>query len=468
MMKKLIALFLATMMLMGIASFAAAEDAAYDLGGNTVKVRLWDSPNPYDDETTDVDKEHWLPIYEAAKEKYNCDFEFFTSTVEWDDMPDEFAMSVAAGQPVWHITNNLSGMWILRMDMNNALVNNHDAVQNLPMPELFKEFNNGFLLEYPGTEGLVFNRAMIEEAGMEYDPGEMFAMGKWSYDDFFDYMSELQSKLPEGTYSFFIDPNYWQIFAMPANGTMTINNDYEVEITSDAFIESVEFLQKLVNAGLCRPANVTDEGTADYWGTPSATFDQGTEVAMTHRAVWQMGGLNDNGLDWGFVPYPWGSNVTLGTEGDYTSLSDNYRAAYYDIGVAGVQLAGAENDFPGIDRDVLTDTLTALSFDLFADPDRQEWMQGEVDGTNETELQVHSFGDELSVELYNWLITRTIYNPIASLYNSSIGQITYDGEQRSLSNVVRIVIDNNLSPRSTMEAFAPEIEAGLKDAGLVD
>ncbi len=465
-MKKLLSLALAVFMLMGMLSLAHAEEKAYDLGGATVKVRLWDSPNPYDSETTEVDVARWLPVYEAAKAKYNCDFEFFTSTVEWDEMPNEFSMSVAAGQPVWHITNNLSAMWVPLLDLNHALNGTAEATKDLPMPASFTEFPNGFILEYPGTEGLVFNRAMIAEAGMEYDPGEMFAMGKWSYDDFFAYMTELQSKLPEGTYSFFIDPNYWQIFAMPANGTMTINTDYVPEITGDAFIESVEFLQKLVNAGLVRPANVTPEGQPDYWGTPGATFDVGVEVAMTHRATWQMGTLNTNGLDWGFVPYPWGSNVTLGTEGDYTTLSDSYRAAYYDTALCGVQLAGAENDFPGIEKAELTEALVHLTYDLFVDADRQEWLAGEIAGTNETELRMESFGDELSVELYNWLITRTGFNPLAALYNAHIGDFSYEGEMRTLSSLVRIVINNNLPPRATMEAFAAEIEAGLKDAGL--
>ncbi len=466
-MKKLCSLLLALTLLLGLFSLAHAEEAKYDLKGATVKVRLWDSPNPYAEDVTDVDKEAWLPIYEAAKAKYNCNFEFYTATVEWDDMPAEFSKSVAASQPVWHITNNLSAMWTQLLFSSNALVNTRDIVAKLPMPELFKDFNSGYLLDYPGTEGLVFNRKMIAEAGMEYDPGEMFKMGKWSYDDFFAYMSELQSKLPEGTYTFFIDPNYWQIFAAPANGVMTVDPEtYMPQVTTDAFIESVEFLQKLVNAGLCRPANTDAAGLPDYWGTPGVTFDQGVEVAMTHRATWQMGPLNTNGLDWGFVPYPWGKNVTLGTEGDYTTLSDNYRAAYYDLGLTGGVLGGVENDFPGIEKDVLVETLVNLSFDLFADADRRAWLQGEVDGTNEAAPRMESFGDELSVELYNWLITRTSYNPLATLNNAGIGGFTYNGEAHPIYDVVRVVITDNLSPRSTMESFNAEIEASLKDAGL--
>ena len=40
------------------------------------------------------------------------------------------------------------------------------------------------MTSYQGTEGLVYNKAMIEEAGMEFTPTEMFLNGTWSYDDF--------------------------------------------------------------------------------------------------------------------------------------------------------------------------------------------------------------------------------------------------------------------------------------------
>lgn len=46
-------------------------------------MRLWDSPNPYAEDVNEVDKEKWLPIFEGIKEKYNVDFEFYTTTTEW-------------------------------------------------------------------------------------------------------------------------------------------------------------------------------------------------------------------------------------------------------------------------------------------------------------------------------------------------------------------------------------------------
>ncbi|MBQ4227474.1 MAG: extracellular solute-binding protein, partial [Clostridia bacterium] len=327
----------------------------------------------------------------------------------------------------------------------------------------------GFVTSYQGTEGLVYNRAMIEEAGMEYTPTEMFMQAKWSYNDFYDYMVELQSKLPEGTWAFFIDPNYWNIFASAANGTAAVSNDLELTMTSEPYIETMEFLQKLWNAGVCRMPNVTESGGYDNWGTPAATFDKGVEVAMTHRAGWQYGGLNNNGIDWGFVPYPWGSNVTLGVEGDYTTLSDTYKAAFYDYGCLGNILSGVENDFPGIEKDYLIEALTHLTYDLFVSAERQAELAAMVnEEAAETEIDMGAYNTIEDATLYNFLKTRTIYNNSSTLGNADLLNCTYNGDERIswFGGAIRYAVYDNLSMRAVLEAVAPQIEANLVAAGM--
>lgn len=473
-MKKLLCLVLAlALVAMSFCVATAEEEKKYDLQGMTVKVRNWDSPNPYAEDCTDVDKEKWLPIYEAAKAKYNCEFEFYEPTVEYDEFTTEWLQSIAAGSPAWHITNNFSAMWLLTMCANGGLEDISKALESLQIPETFKKTVSagdgvyGFVTGYQGTEGLVYNRAMIEEAGMDMTPGEMFMAGKWSYNEFYDYMVELQSKLPEGTYAFFIDPNYWQIFASAANGTQHVDNELNVTMTSDAYIETMEFLQKLWNAGVCRMPDTTEDGGYDEWSTPSRTFDQGVEVAMTHRAGWQYGGMNNNGVDWGFVPYPWGSNVTC--EGDYTTLSDTYRSAFYDYGCMGNILAGVENDFPGIEKEYLLEALTNLCFDLFVDADKQAQLAAEAAGEGaEKELELGSYNYMEDAIIYDFLKSRTVYNN-----SSTIGgfiRVDYlddpDIQNASFSKTVEYAVYKNLSMRSVLEAIAPQVEADLIDAGL--
>ncbi|MBR4235088.1 MAG: extracellular solute-binding protein [Clostridia bacterium] len=473
-MKKLLCLVLVLAMMATLAVSFGEEEKTYDLQGMTVKVRLWDFPNPYSEDTDKVNIDKYLPIFEAAKAKYNCDFAFYSPTVEYDEFTTEWLQSIASGSPAWHITNNFSGMWIITMAANDGLVDISKALDTIKIPEGLKHIATsgdavyGFTTGYPGTEGLVYNKAMIEEAGMEYTPTEMFLNGTWSYDDFYNYLVELQSKLPEGDYAFFIDPNYWSIFASTANGTMPISDTLELTMTSDAYIETMEFLQKLFNAGVCRMPNVTENGSYDNWGTPSATFDQGVEVAMTHRAGWQFGGLNNNGIDWGFAPYPWGSNVTI-ENNDYHTLSDNYRAAFYDYGCMGTILSGVENDFPGIDKDYLTEALVNLTYDLFVSEESQASLAAKADGAEEEgEINMGAFNYEEDAIIFNWLSERVIFNNYVSFGNADMLDCTYNDHEKInwFGNAIRYAVYDNLSMRAVLEAIAPQIEADLVDAGV--
>lgn len=449
-----------------------AATGKYDLKGNTVMVRLWDGVNPYDPKTSEADKAKWLPIYEAAKKKYNCNFEFYTSTSNYDDMPAEWIKSVAAGKPAWHITNNLSAMWVMQLAANKTLVDISKPLKNVAIPEIYKlpgKVKNGIygFITGAGTEGLVFNRKMIADAGMKYTPSEMFKMGKWSYDDFYAYVTELQNKLPKGTHAFFIDPNYWHIFAAPANGSMPIDSNFKFTALDKGFVESIEFLQKLIKAGVVRPANTDKEGKPDWWFTPVNTFDKGVEVAMTHRAMWQVEGLKGNGVDWGYVPYPWGPQVKLAKAGDYTSLSSNYRAAYYDTGVIGSIMAGSEKSFPGIKPDVVYETLLHLICDLFIDAEaaaKLEKMAKGIKDEAEPELQLGHFNDMDSAELYTWETTRTVFNPIVMFGNNKLAFSS--GGTVSFPELIRKIIAENKPVRASLEAVKAEIEAGFKDAGL--
>ena len=116
-------------------------------------------------------------------------------------------------------------------------------------------------------------------------------------------------------------------------------------------METMEFLQKLINEGIAAIPEITGQNSAgqnsyNNWGYPGNTFDQGHTVAIAHRAPWQASGLVDT-FELGYVPYPWGSNVSLdesmiGQSGAYLTLDDNYMGSAYD-GTALVLTKGVEN-----------------------------------------------------------------------------------------------------------------------------
>ncbi|HPY44299.1 MAG TPA: hypothetical protein PLO90_08050, partial [Clostridia bacterium] len=68
-------------------------------------------------------------------------------------------------------------------------------------------------------------------------------------------------------------------------------------------------------------------------------------------------------------------------------------------------------------------------------------------------------------EIYQWMKERIIFNPIAMLNSARLGR-SY-GDTTSLYGLLVKPFDENLPVRSTMEAAAPEIEASLRDAGIL-
>ena len=183
---------------------------------------------------------------------------------------------------------------------------------------------------------------------------------------------------------------------------------------------------------------------------------------MTHRAMWQVGTLNANKLDWGFVPYPYGMGAKVMGE-DYTTVEGTY-GSYYDLGLMGAVLKGAEKDFPGLDSDYVTEALVNLIFDLsFTEEDKEAFSA--MAAPDYMPDPPDFFADELSAELYNWLKMHTKYNPIATINAAGLGK-SYGGEV-SLYGLMRKPFNDGTAVRSTFEAAVPEIEASFRDAGYL-
>ena len=80
--EKLLSLF--DLRLAAAAPNAPAEEQAWDLQGNTV-MRLWDSPNPYDPEVTEVDRK--MAAVLKPPKRSNVNFEFYSTSTQWDGCP---------------------------------------------------------------------------------------------------------------------------------------------------------------------------------------------------------------------------------------------------------------------------------------------------------------------------------------------------------------------------------------------
>lgn len=326
---------------------ASSEDGevsmypAYDLGGITLTLLNGNdlaarNPAGTEDEFQKQERQEWL---DYIQNKYNVTFEFVDSPAsEWEETPQEIVNAYTAGKPLADIMDVYYN-WIFPLIANDIIYDMTDLFEG---DDTYQETH---ILEFLGGtwgicsaisgEGLYYNEDMIKNAGMEYTPAEMFDMGMWDYDSFYNYLVELKSNMAEDEYPLFVAPYYWSLFASAANGVRMMDEKTgQLNYLNDAYLEVMEFIQKLVNEGLAAVPDQNENGGWDTWTYPSNTFDAGTTVAIAHRAAWQAAGLVDK-FSLGYVPYPWGSNVTIdeskiGESGAYKTLSDNYESCYFD------------------------------------------------------------------------------------------------------------------------------------------
>lgn len=423
---------------------------AHDLGGATIKVLSYnslDAQNPDAKDLEDYEKAEREAKINYIEDKYNVKLEFTAlPDVEYYEIPNEMVKAHVAGDPIADIFDVSYGHFFATLASNNILEEATSWISNVSKPEnsilgdwVGKNYGIGTTV---GGEGLLYNREMIKQAGMEKEPNELFATGHWSYDDFVEYVRELNSKLPEGTSAFFIDPYYWFLFAPAANGTELVSlKDQKINYQDPNVIEALEVLSTLKQGGLVMDPNLTEDGQPDAWTTPQVTFDEGVGLAMTHRAAWQASGLAGK-IDFGFVPYPWGSNVTVGTpdqSDSYKTLSDNYAVTVFDG--QGKYMSDAVSD-KADPEGVFTMFMDLIDHD-FISPNYKE------EATDDIPLRW--FNTELDAELYEWSTKQErmeFYSPFRAakfeLAREYVGAI-YDGG----------------SVRSVIDAAAPADQAKL-------
>lgn len=428
----------------------------YDLGG--VTIRLLDqsdltnrNPENTEEEYQKVERQQHL---DYIQDKYNVKLEFVKPpTDDWDNMPAEIVSAYTSGNPVADVMD----AYYQQMDTyvtNDILYDMSDA---------FKQsgaFNSNSYFSWAGKqwgvslgmggEGLYYNKTMIEEAGMEYTPAEMFAKGMWDYDSCYEYLKELKSKMGPDEYPIFVAPYYWALWATHANGVKIWQDDGNLGYIEEPFLETMEFLQKLVNEGIAAipDSSVSESGAISYnnWNYPGSTFDAGETVAISHRAAWQAAGLVDK-FELGYVPYPWGSNVSLdesliGQDDAYKTLDSNYMGSYYD-GQAMVLVKGIEKKADPIG--VMTMLVELMGWDSL--------MNGYV--PEEGSQSCGWLEDGIDKDIYFFASDRQT----CEFYNS-ISSVTF-----AWKNNISKTIYQNMGVRSNFESYYQSDMAAMVEAG---
>ena len=319
---------------------------AFDLGGVTISLLAHSDlagKDPNAEGLEEIDKADRQAEIDRIEQKYNVHLEFVPIPTEnWDEIAETIVKDYTSGHPTADVMDAYYGF------MGTYVANDilYDFTDTLPQSGLYKD---GSYFEWLnriwgvtssiGGEGLYYNKKWIQELGMEYTPAEMFDMGKWSYDDFKQYLRDLKAKMAEDEYPLFVTAGYWMLFAPAANGEIILDPSGNLNYVTDPMLETLQVWQDLALDGLISlgdPVYNEDGSLAGYegWSYPGNTFGQGNTIAIAHRAAWQAASEVAN-VELGFVPYPWGSNVTIdeskvGQPGAYLTLSDNFKTTYYD------------------------------------------------------------------------------------------------------------------------------------------
>jgi len=309
-----------------------------DLGGITLRINAVD-PETLEDEAA---REEMTARRDWVQQSFNITLEFDAiAGIEWSDVPDQVIASVVAGDPIVHLfraTN--ANTWLPALARADVLIPDNGWIQQNFPPNWWAGAGEvdgtifGFESEFPfaANMALVYNRALIQQAGMQYTPSEMFMQGRWSHEDFYEYLSELATLLPADVVPLAAPFNQLGLGFTFANGH-TIKNPTTGLPTylEEPFLEVVRLMQRLGQSNLMQLPGFNAEAgvwsqAADFF-PPAVPRFQAQESAMTVIQRWQFYGTSAH-VEFGFVPYPWGSNVQWPASGDWRDLANNGYASF--------------------------------------------------------------------------------------------------------------------------------------------
>jgi multiple sugar transport system substrate-binding protein len=430
-----------------------------DLKGVTIKVQ--GLQNPYKADA--AKKDMWRERQEEVEKKFNVKLEFdATDGIDWNSVPEKLVASVAAGDPLFDI-GNASRYYIAAMVNGDAIMDLSQEVSAFNFPKPYYED----MCQYQGkTYGfssgpnftwsiLAYNRNLIKQAGMEKLPEELFKEGKWSYDDFYNYLTELRSKLPQ-------DVNILGIHALTmaemfgyANGAYLMNpKTYIPEYNKEPMIQTIQFFQKLVQNKLAVNAFefTRDDGSIGYNWNEVKNGNMDGKLVFWSGNTWEFAEYSAK-FDWGIVPPPYGPQVTI-KDNDYKTLSSNYRAFAPDGGIWVIPKTSKPKATPEQYMNLI------FSYDKEAGEqllkDREKQAKGEAI-TSRDAGKLRDFTSDLNVELWDWYQTRSQFEPMNSSQPAP-------KPFRTLYKICAL----NIDPRAEFDAIIGEDLYGLIDAKLVD
>jgi len=301
-----------------------------NLGGITLRIH---APNPENIMDNDALREERMAFRDFTEQKYNITLEFDAiAGIEWGEVPTQIIASVAAGDPIVHLFRMTNAdTWFPQLVAAGVLRPDDGWIEEtLPGDDWWRFVAErdgviwGHESEFPfaANHSLIYNREMVLRAGMEYTPSEMFMMGRWSYDEFYEYMAELRDLLPEGVYPVGVVSDWFFRGLVFANdGFIRCPDTLLPNFIEDEVLEAVRFMTRLVQSGIMAPPVLNpDTGVWAATAGVDGMFHQ-ERSAMAIRQRWQFPETSQF-FEFGVVGFPWGSNIEWPESDDFRDLAE--------------------------------------------------------------------------------------------------------------------------------------------------
>lgn len=346
-MKKLTALALALMMLLSMASIAAAEEprhiviaTTWDIFYDSTHTDVYDNPGY----TGDLAQDMMFEKVKEVEEKWNVTFEFLNMT--YSGSRESINTSILAGTPdadVYMVGMAVAAPAIANgyaVDLRDILPTDHPVLNDTDAVLSYVDVGNGdvSLLIANKKENLVadtkplgFNLQMIEDANLE-DPRDLVARGEWTWDKFIEYCQVLTKDLDgdgvTDVYGFGGWPEDYLSNLLMSNGTYIAGSPTE-NLTSPEVAEVLQFLQDLnITYGVMHPIPEVNP-----WDICRYLYRE-KKVAFSPLAAWIMSSNSDYAykspeivpleFDMVFVPWPVGPSGNAETNAAKTTSATGY------------------------------------------------------------------------------------------------------------------------------------------------
>jgi len=172
----------------------------------------------------------------------------------------------------------------------------------------------GFTLKPINTDKLmIYNKNLINMAGISETPGDLFDSGRWSWDDFYDYCFVLTNILPAGTDAIQANDSELSKHLVYADGGIMYHHESGTIIENSPIIQQTnEFVNRMIQNGLLQQRR--EEARP-------AIFLGGMRELME---------MLEAGEEVGIVPYPLGPNAAF--NGNYRTVASEADVVVFTAG----------------------------------------------------------------------------------------------------------------------------------------